>query len=88
MISFTETVIMGNVIRKLSIISIMSPQTRISACVRGIPKPNVIIIKIRPIRMSDPSLRLAIPSGHKPTNSKPRRFSLIAHSKSLKRISF
>ena len=83
--SFSNIVITGNVICKLSIISSISPQICASAHTRGIPRRNIIMIE-KPTRISGLSLLSVIPSvlGHKPINSKPRRFSSIAHTKSLK----
>ena len=88
--SFSKRVRTGNVICKLSIISTISPQTCVSAHTRGIPRTNIIITKEKHTRISGPSLPLAIPSvsGHKPINSKLRRFSSIAHIKSLKQNSY
>lgn len=83
---FDENTIKGNVIRILSSISIMSPQTRISAQTSGIPVTNVIIMKVKTMRMSDPNFLVPTLSalGHKPIKFKLRRFNSIAHTKSKK----
>jgi len=83
--SFSKTVKTGNVNRKLSIINAILPQTRVSACTKGIIRKNVIIRKAKLARILEPRLFLEIPSvvGHKPINSKLGRFNSIAHTKSL-----
>lgn len=88
--SFNKIVKKGNVNRKLSIISVMSPQTRVSACTRGIIRKNVIKMKAKPTRTLGPRLLLEILSifGHKPINSKLGRFNSIAHTKSLRKKFF
>lgn len=83
-ISFSETIIKGNVIRKLSIINSKSPQTRTSADIDGIPEINIIKMKMEPTRMSSSILLLVALVGHKPINPKPKWFNSTAHTKSGK----
>lgn len=82
--SFSETIIKGNVIRKLSIINSKSPQTRTSADTDGIPEINVIKMKMEPTRISCSILLLIALVGHKPINPKPKWFNSTAHTKSSK----
>lgn len=82
--NLNETTIRGTVIRKLSIISIVSPQTRISAHTSGTPETSITVMKIMSTRISGLNLFLDTSSakGHKPINPKPKRCNSTAHKKS------